>query len=135
VVTAWMLAVPGAAAVLALELWAAYRIGSPGYHPDRSLAGLVIDRSQPIARFLRRPGSRFPVRSLLILPPLVLLWLTMVYAAWVWPVATVAALAGWTWYRLRGWRRHLAELRGRDDRTHPGGPTVAAAAPRTGDVA
>ncbi|MFK4184786.1 serine/threonine-protein kinase [Streptomyces sparsogenes] len=142
VLTAWMLSVPGAAAVVAMELWAAYRIGSPGYHPNRSLAGLLTDRALPAARFIRRPGARFPVRGLLILLPIGLLWLTLRYAAWVWPMATVAALACWTWHRLRGWRRHVAELRARDDqatrdrhprttRTRPTTtpPTTTAAAP------
>ncbi|MCQ8835186.1 protein kinase domain-containing protein [Streptomyces malaysiensis] len=123
VVTAWMLAVPAAAAVLALELWTAYRIGSPGYHPDRSLAGLLIDRALPVARFIRRPGSRFPVQGLLILPVIAVLWATVAYAPWVWPVATVAALLWWTWHRTRCWRRYVAELRGR---LHPGGRRAAA---------
>ncbi|MFD8515804.1 protein kinase [Streptomyces antimycoticus] len=126
VVTAWMLAVPAAAAVLALELWTAYRIGSPGYHPDRSLAGLLIDRALPVARFIRRPGSRFPVQGLLILPVIALLWATVAYAPWVWPLATVAVLVWWTWHRLRCWRRYMAELRGRDERHRPGRPRAAA---------
>ncbi|MEU1948610.1 protein kinase [Streptomyces sp. NPDC020125] len=126
VVTAWMLAVPAAAAVLALELWTAYRIGSPGYHPDRSLAGLLIDRALPVARFIRRPGSRFPVQGLLILPVIALLWATVAYAPWVWPLATVAVLIWWTWHRLRCWRRYVAELRGRDERHRPGHPRTAA---------
>ncbi|AEM84887.1 protein kinase domain-containing protein [Streptomyces violaceusniger] len=126
VVTAWMLAVPAAAAVLALELWTAYRIGSPGYHPDRSLAGLLIDRTLPVARFIRRPGSRFPVQGLLILPVIALLWATVAYAPWVWPLATVAVLIWWTWHRLRCWRRYVAELRGRDERHRPGRPRAAA---------
>ncbi|ADI08298.1 serine/threonine protein kinase [Streptomyces bingchenggensis BCW-1] len=134
VLTAWMLALPAAAAVPALELWAAYRIGSPFYHPNRSLAGLLIRRALPAARFIRTPGARFPVRGLLILLPLGLMWLTVVYAAWVWPLATVAALAWWTWHRLRGWRRYVAELRGRDDRAHPGRRGTAATTPRTGNV-
>ncbi|WP_229869410.1 protein kinase domain-containing protein [Streptomyces inusitatus] len=112
VLTGWLLAVPGSAAVLALELWTAYRIGSPSYHPDRSLAGLVIDRALPFARFVRQPGSRFPVRGLLILPPLGLLLLTLVYAAWLWPAATVAGLAWWTVRRLHRWHLHLSDLRG-----------------------
>lgn len=111
VLVAWLLAVPGAAAVLALELWTAYRIGSPGYHPELSLAGRAIDAFQRPARFLRLPGARFPVRGLLILLPCALLWLTMVYAAWAWPAGTVAGLAWWTWYRLRLWRRRTARLR------------------------
>ncbi|WP_344318732.1 serine/threonine-protein kinase, partial [Streptomyces yatensis] len=126
VVTAWMLAVPAAAAVLALELWTAFRIGSPGYHPDRSLAGLLIDRALPVARFIRRPGSRFPVQGLLILPVIALLWATVAYAPWVWPLATVAVLVWWTWHRLRCWRRYVAELRGRDERHRPGYPRAAA---------
>lgn len=132
VLTAWMLALPAAAAVPALELWAAYRIGSPFYHPNRSLAGLLIRRALPAARFIRAPGARFPVRGLLILLPLGLMWLTVAYAAWVWPLATVAALTWWTWHRLRGWRRYVAELRGRDDRAHPGRRGTAATMPRTG---
>ncbi|MES4902510.1 MULTISPECIES: protein kinase [unclassified Streptomyces] len=131
---AWMLALPAAAAVPALEMWAAYRIGSPFYHPDRSLAGLVIRRALPAARFIRRPGVRFPVRGLLLLLPLGLMWLTVVYAAWVWPLATVAALAWWTWHRLRRWRRYVTRLRGRDDRAHPGRRGTAATTPRTGNV-
>ncbi len=123
VLVAWMLAVPGGAAVLALELLTAYRIGSPGYHPDLSLAGRVIDFSQRPARFLRVRGARFPVRGLLLLVPLGLLWLTVVYAAWVWPAGTVAVLAWWTWHRLRQWRRRTAHLRARGmaghHRTHP----------------
>ncbi|MER8160387.1 protein kinase [Streptomyces sp. NPDC094472] len=126
VVTAWMLAVPAAAAVLALELWTAYRIGSPGYHPHRSLAGLLIDRALPVARFIRRPGSRFPVQGLLILPVIALLWATVAYAPWVWPLATVSVLVWWTWHRLRCWRRYVAELRGRDERHRPGRPRAAA---------
>ncbi|MEU5108686.1 protein kinase [Streptomyces sp. NPDC021354] len=138
VLTAWMLALPAAAIVPALEMWAAYRIGSPFYHPDRSLAGLLIRRALPAARFIRSPGARFPVRGLLILLPLGLMWLTVAYAAWVWPLATVAALAWWTWHRLRRWRRYVAELRGRDGRpgraAHPGRRRTAATTPRTGNV-
>ncbi|MFI2210544.1 protein kinase [Streptomyces sp. NPDC020141] len=112
VLTAWLLAVPGAAAVLALELWTAYRIGSPGYHPDRSLAGLVIDRALPFARFARQPGARFPVRGLvLLLLPFGLLFLTLAHAAWAWPAGTVAVLAWWTVRRLHRWHLHLVDLR------------------------
>ncbi|MER5766907.1 protein kinase [Streptomyces sp. NPDC001985] len=113
VLIAWLLAVPGAAAVLALELWTAYRIGSPGYHPDRSLAGLVIDRALPFARFIRQPGARFPVRGLLLLLPLGAMWLTVVYAGWIWPVVTVTALAWWCVRRLYRWQVYVAELRAR----------------------
>ncbi|MER6916536.1 protein kinase [Streptomyces sp. NPDC000594] len=111
VVRAWMLAVPGAVATVAIELWTAYRIGAPAYHPDRSVAGLLIDRALPFARFVRQPGSRFPVRGLLLLLPLALMWLTVMYLPWLWPALTVAGLAGWSVWRLYGWQRLREEVR------------------------
>ncbi|GLF96579.1 protein kinase domain-containing protein [Streptomyces yaizuensis] len=111
VLTAWLLAVPAAAATLAVEVWTAYRIGPPGYHPDRSVAGLVIDRSLPFARFVRQPGARFPLRGLLVLVPVLLLWLTIAYAPWLWPLLTVAAVLAWSVRRLYAWHQYTADLR------------------------
>ncbi|WDN53005.1 protein kinase [Streptomyces clavuligerus] len=111
VLTAWLLAVPAAAATLAIELLTAYRIGSPAYHPDRSLAGLLVDRALPLARFVRQPGARFPVRGLLLLVPFALLGLAVVHAPWLWPLVTVLALGGWSVRRLHDWHRFTTGLR------------------------
>ncbi|WP_419667605.1 protein kinase domain-containing protein [Streptomyces sp. 2-1] len=112
VVTGWLLAMPAAFVVHALELWIAVRIGPPGYHPSQSLAGLVIGTAERPSRFaLRSLGGRL-VSALLMLVlflgvlPYVLLW-----APWLWPVGTVAALAVWTVRRDRAWRRELRRQR------------------------
>ncbi|MDT0318971.1 protein kinase domain-containing protein [Streptomyces millisiae] len=100
VVTAWGYAVPAAAATFALELWAAYRVGYLFYHPENSLAGLVIRQAGRAAR----PVLRHRVLGTLAVAAVVgLLLATLVLAAWAWPAGTVLAVAWWTWRRHRAW--------------------------------
>lgn len=132
VVTGWLLAMPAAFVVHALELWIAVRIGPPGYHPSQSLAGLVIGTAERPSRFTL--GSRWArvVSALLMLVlflgvlPYVLLW-----APWLWPVGTVAALAVWTVRRDRSWRRELRRQRAVQAAVRAGGPLPAVAGGRT----
>ncbi|TDC80104.1 protein kinase domain-containing protein [Streptomyces hainanensis] len=98
VATAWSYAVPAAAATLALELWAAHRIGYLFYHPERSLAGLVIHQAGRAAR----PVLRHRVLGTVAVAAVVgLLLATLLLAAWLWPLGTVLAVAWWTWRRHR----------------------------------
>ncbi|SFD25833.1 protein kinase domain-containing protein [Streptomyces aidingensis] len=108
VALAWIWAVPGAAAVFALELWTAQRIGAPCYHPDRSLAGLVIRGAERPARRARRSPL---AGALALAAALGVLVLTLRWAAWVWPAATVSALGWWTWHRHRRWTGEHRRLR------------------------
>ncbi|MFF6994604.1 protein kinase [Streptomyces sp. NPDC008313] len=112
VVTGWLLAMPAAFVVHALELWTAVRMGPPGYHPSHSLAGLVIGNAERPGRFVLRSrwarllsGLLVAVLFLVVLP-YVLLW-----APWLWPVGTVGALTVWTVRRDRMWRRELRRQR------------------------
>ncbi|WP_192883561.1 protein kinase domain-containing protein [Streptomyces xinghaiensis] len=112
VVTGWLLAMPAAFVVHALELWIAVRIGPPGYHPAHSLAGLVVGTAERPGRFVlgsRRArlvsGLLVAVLFLVVLP-YVLLW-----APWLWPAGTVVALVVWTVRRDRDWRRRLRRQR------------------------
>ncbi|MFF3713687.1 serine/threonine protein kinase [Streptomyces phaeochromogenes] len=132
VVTGWLLAMPAAFVVHAIELWIAVRIGPPGYHPSQSLAGLVIGTAERPSRFTL--GSRWArvVSALLMLVlflgvlPYVLLW-----APWLWPVGTVVALAVWTVRRDRSWRRELRRQRAVQAAVRAGGPLPAAAGGRS----
>ncbi|GAB2881026.1 serine/threonine protein kinase [Streptomyces mayteni] len=100
VAAAWGYAVPAAAATFALELWVAHRIGYLFYHPERSLAGLVIHQAGRAAR----PVLRHRVLGTLAVVAVVgLLLVTLLLAAWLWPAGTVLALAWWTWRRHRAW--------------------------------
>ncbi|MGI3201484.1 hypothetical protein ACRJ4W_29860 [Streptomyces sp. GLT-R25] len=123
---------PAAFVVHALELWIAVRIGPPGYHPSQSLAGLVIGTAERPSRFaLRSLGGRL-VSALLMLVlflgvlPYVLLW-----APWLWPVGTVAALAVWTVRRDRAWRRELRRQRAVQAAVRSGRTLPATAGGRT----
>ncbi|MFF3498562.1 serine/threonine protein kinase [Streptomyces sp. NPDC003247] len=116
VVTAWLLSVPCLAALLAVECWTAWYIGYR-YHPDFSLMGQISRRSEPLTRRVRGRGWRRMVRAVPVLLVLAAVfgaaWGTFRVAAWIWPLATVLGLlvsAGW---RVRAWRRHLAEVRAR----------------------
>ncbi|MET3987786.1 protein kinase [Streptomyces sp. PvR034] len=126
VVLAWMLALPAAAAVFALELWIAVYIGPHTYHPARSLAGLVIRTGERPARAARSRGRRSEAVGAVILIALGALGLWAVARApWVWPAATVAALTVWTVRRWWEWRRHTQDARGARTRRR----TAPAAAP------
>ncbi|MFE0043011.1 protein kinase domain-containing protein [Streptomyces albireticuli] len=112
VVLAWMLALPAAAAVFALELWIAVYIGPHTYHPARSLAGLVIRTGAGPARAARargRLGITLAAAALAAGGTLGVWAVTR--APWAWPAGTVVALTAWTVRRWWAWRR-----RGRDAR-------------------
>ncbi|MEV7279991.1 protein kinase [Streptomyces sp. NPDC093111] len=112
VVLAWMIALPAAAVVHALELWIALVIGAHFYHPARSLAGLLIpaaDRPLAAARSRGRIGIAAAAACLTALGALGV-W-AVVMAPWAWPVATVLGLAAWTVHRRLEWRRTEREAR------------------------
>ncbi|UED87453.1 protein kinase domain-containing protein [Streptomyces profundus] len=97
VVLAWAGAVPGLAAILALELLAAFRIGALAYHPRRSLAGRLVEGGAPLARLARR--NRL-LGAVALAGVVALLVTTVTAVAWLWPLATVLAVGWWTWRRL-----------------------------------
>ncbi|WP_327165041.1 protein kinase domain-containing protein [Streptomyces zaomyceticus] len=112
VVVAWMLALPAAAVVFALELWIAVYIGPPVYHPARSLAGLLIRTGEGPARATRsrgRLGTAVAAAALVAVGALGL-W-AVVLAPWAWPAATVVALTVWTVRRWWAWRRTARDAR------------------------
>ncbi|MFD7028383.1 protein kinase [Streptomyces sp. NPDC059917] len=112
VVLAWMLALPAAAAVFALELWIAVYIGPHTYHPARSLAGLLIRTGERPARAVRSRGRRSQAVGAAVLIALGALGLWAVARVpWAWPAATVAALTVWTVRRWWQWRRHVRDAR------------------------
>ncbi|MFP8885312.1 serine/threonine protein kinase [Streptomyces mangrovi] len=117
VVIGWLLALPGTAAVFAAELLTATYIGPPAYHPRRSLAGLLIRTAErPATAALG--GWRARLLAALCLVALFLLGFEALTAVpWLWPAATVAALAGWSLYRCHRWR---VERRERRSRATPG---------------
>ncbi|MFF0427885.1 protein kinase [Streptomyces sp. NPDC004520] len=112
VVVAWMLALPAAALVFALELWIAIYIGPPFYHPARSLAGLLIRSGERPARAARSRGrlSLAVAAAALVAIGTLGLW-AVVTAPWAWPVATVVALIAWTARRWWAWRRSARDAR------------------------
>lgn len=133
VVLAWMLALPAAAAVFALELWIAVYIGPHTYHPSRSLAGLLIRTGERPARAARSRGrlSTAVAAAVLVAAGALGIW-AVAAAPWVWPAATVVALTAWTVRRWWAWRwftrdARLARVANRADR---GARGPAAAAPR-----
>ncbi|WP_190344287.1 protein kinase domain-containing protein [Streptomyces venezuelae] len=112
VVLAWMLALPAAAAVFALELWIAVYIGPHTYHPARSLVGLVIrtgDRPARAARSGGRLGMAVAAAALAAVGVLGV-W-AVTWAPWAWPAGTVVALTAWTVQRWWAWRRHSRDAR------------------------
>ncbi|MFJ6351046.1 protein kinase [Streptomyces sp. NPDC092046] len=112
VVLAWMLALPAATVVYALELWIALALGALVYHPDRSLAGLLIpaaERPFHAARSRGRIGIAVAAACLATLGALGV-W-AVVVAPWAWPAATVLGLAAWTVHRWLAWRRIAREAR------------------------
>ncbi|MCX4572966.1 protein kinase [Streptomyces sp. NBC_01571] len=112
VLIGWLLAMPGALAVHALELWIAVRIGPPGYHPSHSLAGLVIGTAERPARFvLSGRWARLAAGVLMAVLFLVVLPYVLLWAPWLWPVGTVAALAVWTVRRHHAWDREVRRQR------------------------
>ncbi|MFH0240941.1 serine/threonine protein kinase [Streptomyces sp. HK10] len=113
VVIGWLLALPGAAAVFAAELLTAVYIGPPAYHPHRSLAGLLVRTAErPATAALG--GWRARILAALCLTALFLLGFEALTAVpWLWPAATVAALAGWSLYRCHRWRVERRERRRR----------------------
>ncbi|MEV7418593.1 protein kinase [Streptomyces sp. NPDC089919] len=135
VVTAWLLALPGTAAVFALELWIAAYIGPHAYHPGRSLAGLLIRTGERPARATRARGRLTAAVGAAVLIALGLLGMDAVtYAPWIWPVATVAALTWWTvrrWWTWRGYVREARHTRAarRAGRRNPGPPPAERPAP------
>ncbi|MER5932056.1 protein kinase [Streptomyces sp. NPDC002054] len=112
VVLAWMLALPAAAAVFALELWIAVYIGPHTYHPARSLAGLVIRTGERPARAARSRGrlSMAVAAAGLVAAGALGVW-AVALAPWAWPAGTVAALTAWTVQRWWAWRRHTRDAR------------------------
>ncbi|MFD7961874.1 serine/threonine protein kinase [Streptomyces zaomyceticus] len=134
VVVAWMLALPAAAVVFALELWIAVYIGPPVYHPARSLAGLLIRTGEGPARATRsrgRLGTAVAAAALVAVGALGL-W-AVVLAPWAWPAATVVALTAWTVRRWWAWRRTARDAR-LDRAAHRAGRTRAPG-PAPGDPA
>ncbi|MFF0750463.1 protein kinase [Streptomyces sp. NPDC004267] len=132
IVVAWMLALPAAAIVFALELWIALYIGPPVYHPTRSLAGLVIRTGERPARATRSRGRLGNAIGAAVLVGLGVLGLwAVVWAPWAWPCATVVALTGWTVQRWWAWRRTArdARLARAAHRAAPTAPTLRPAAP------
>ncbi|MDT0309015.1 protein kinase [Streptomyces sp. DSM 44917] len=104
VVTAWGLAIPAAAAVLAMELWIAVRVGGSAYHPGFSLAEAVITGAERIARPARRHRT---LAAAALSAAVFVLFLAMTVAPWSWPAATVIAVGWWTWRRHWAWRSDL----------------------------
>ncbi|MFI6348420.1 serine/threonine protein kinase [Streptomyces sp. NPDC050560] len=104
VVTAWLFALPAAAFVCAVELWTAVYIGPPFYHPDRSLAGLLIRSAERPARLARRGAGRFVAAGLLLLA-VYLAYRALSTVPWLWPLASSVAVAAWSVRRCWVWRR------------------------------
>ncbi|MFY4718858.1 protein kinase domain-containing protein [Streptomyces sp. LaBMicrA B280] len=104
VVTAWLEALPAAAFVLAVELWTAAYIGPPFYHPERSLAGLLIRHAERPARLARTRAGRYVTAALLVLA-VFLGFYALVRAPWVWPLASAVAVAVWSARRCLAHRR------------------------------
>lgn len=110
VVTAWLEALPAAAFVFVVELWTAVYIGPPFYHPDRSLAGLLIRSAERPGRLARTRTGRWAGAAILVLS-VFLGFYAIVFAPWLWPLASAVAVAawsvrrGWAWRRLRRGRR------------------------------
>ncbi|MGW5420967.1 hypothetical protein ACWEV0_12175, partial [Streptomyces sp. NPDC003943] len=112
IVLAWMLALPAAAVVFALELWIALYIGPPVYHPTRSLAGLLIRTGERPARAVRSRGRLSNAIGAAVLVALGALGLwAVVWAPWAWPATTVLALTAWTVRRWWAWRRTARDAR------------------------
>ncbi|MEU6506149.1 protein kinase [Streptomyces sp. NPDC046942] len=120
VVTAWLEALPAAAFVFVVELWTAVYIGPPFYHPDRSLAGLLIRSAERPGRLAQTRAGRWAGAALLVLA-VFLGFYAIAVAPWLWPLASAVAVAawsvrrGWAWRRLRRGRRarRVANRRGR----------------------
>ncbi|WP_153812681.1 protein kinase [Streptomyces sp. SUK 48] len=104
VVTAWLEALPAAAFVFAAELWTAAYIGPPFYHPERSLAGLLIRHAERPARLARTRAGRYLTAALLVLA-VFLGFYAIVRAPWVWPLASAVAVAVWSVRRCLAHRR------------------------------
>ncbi|MFE2100230.1 protein kinase [Streptomyces sp. NPDC059468] len=104
VVTAWLEALPAAAFVFAVELWTAVYIGPPFYHPERSLAGLLIRNAERPGRMARTRAGRFITAALLMLA-VFLGFYAIARAPWVWPLASAVAVAVWSVRRCLAWRR------------------------------
>ncbi|MFJ5974360.1 protein kinase [Streptomyces sp. NPDC093060] len=130
VVTAWLEALPAAAFVFGVELWTAVYIGPPFYHPERSLAGLLIRNAERPGRLARTRAGLFITAALLMLAGF-LGFYAITHAPWVWPLASAVAVAVWSVRRCRAWwrlrhprdpetewslRRLLAWWRGRHER-------------------
>ncbi|MFF4933912.1 protein kinase [Streptomyces griseofuscus] len=104
VVTAWLEALPAAAFVFAVELWTAAYIGPPFYHPERSLAGLLIRHAERPGRLARTRAGRYITAALLVLA-VFLGFYAIVLAPWVWPLASAVAVAVWSVRRCLAHRR------------------------------
>ncbi|MFK0136182.1 protein kinase domain-containing protein [Streptomyces murinus] len=104
VVSAWLEALPAAAFVLAVELWTAAYIGPPFYHPERSLAGLLIRHAERPGRLARTRAGRYITAALLVLA-VFLGFYAIVLAPWVWPLASAVAVAVWSVRRCLAHRR------------------------------
>ncbi|MFD5794422.1 serine/threonine-protein kinase [Streptomyces diastatochromogenes] len=104
VVMAWLEALPAAAFVFVVELWTAVYIGPPFYHPDRSLAGLLIRSAERPGRLARTRAGRFITAALLLLAVFVGFY-AIAYAPWLWPLASAVAVAAWSVRRCLAWRR------------------------------
>ncbi|MFD6421110.1 protein kinase [Streptomyces sp. NPDC060198] len=114
VVVAWLLTLPAAAAVFATELLTAIYIGPPAYHPRRSLAALLIRTAErPAALALSRRLATLLPAALLLLGLVLIGFRAVTATPWLWPVATVALLVGWSLHRCRQWRRERRERRAR----------------------
>ncbi|MFH9569220.1 protein kinase [Streptomyces sp. NPDC017454] len=106
VVNAWVRTVPAAAVLFATELLTAAYIGPPAYHPHRSLAGLLIRTSDRPAAFVRSGRFWTVLLGAAVLVGAVLLgFYALAVAPWVWPLASVVLLAGWSVRRCHAWRR------------------------------
>ncbi|WEO94398.1 protein kinase [Streptomyces sp. FXJ1.172] len=104
VVTAWLQALPAAAFVFVVELWTAVYIGPPFYHPDRSLAGLLIRSAERPGRLARTRAGRWAGAALLVLAVFTGFY-AIAFAPWLWPLASAVALAAWSVRRGWAWRR------------------------------
>ncbi|MBQ0913339.1 protein kinase [Streptomyces sp. RM99] len=106
VVTAWAQTLPAAAAVFALELLTAAYIGPPAYHPRLSLAGLLIRSAERPARLtLSRRYVTVLLGAAVVAGAVLLGFTALAVAPWVWPLASVVALATWSVRRCLVWRR------------------------------
>ncbi len=106
VVTAWAQTLPAAAAVFALELLTAAYIGPPAYHPRLSLAGLLIRSAERPARLtLSRRYVTVLLGAAVVAGAVLLGFTALAVAPWVWPLASVVALAAWSVRRCLVWRR------------------------------